>query len=273
MLRTASRARLSRALVDDLLDGETDAVSPEELVRRAAVLGHDPHRSYRVLALRWSGRAFDDSFIDTVTAAAHAAHVLCWSTRRYRALVVLAQRSDTDDAWADTGVWRGMHHAIAHALPDGVGSIGVGGLAPTQRAIPRSYRQARQALHLQRASPDPHGVTNHDQLGVYGLVVKSEADDFVQEWLAPLLDYDQRHGTELTKTLTAYLKYTGHYGETAAALGIHRSTLRYRLYRIRELTDHDLGDPETRFNLQIATRLYQGPTAPPALDGPNGGTG
>jgi hypothetical protein len=35
---------------------------------------------------------------------------------------------------------------------------------------------------------------------------------------------------------------------------LHRSTLRYRLQRIREMSGHDLDDPDTRFNLQLATR-------------------
>ena len=37
---------------------------------------------------------------------------------------------------------------------------------------------------------------------------------------------------------------------------MHRSTLKYRLQRIRELTGFDLGNPETHFNLQLATRAY-----------------
>ena len=38
---------------------------------------------------------------------------------------------------------------------------------------------------------------------------------------------------------------------------IHRSTLRYRLRRIRELTGHELGAVDTRLNLHIATRAWQ----------------
>jgi DNA-binding PucR family transcriptional regulator len=37
---------------------------------------------------------------------------------------------------------------------------------------------------------------------------------------------------------------------------VHRSTLKYRLQRIRELTGFDLGDPETRFSLELATRAW-----------------
>jgi len=36
--------------------------------------------------------------------------------------------------------------------------------------------------------------------------------------------------------------------KSAAALHIHRSTLRYRLARIAELTGHDLRKVDTRFN-------------------------
>jgi DNA-binding PucR family transcriptional regulator len=35
---------------------------------------------------------------------------------------------------------------------------------------------------------------------------------------------------------------------------VHRSTLKYRLKRIAEVSGHDLADPETVFNLQLATR-------------------
>jgi DNA-binding PucR family transcriptional regulator len=37
---------------------------------------------------------------------------------------------------------------------------------------------------------------------------------------------------------------------------VHRSTLKYRLQRIRELTGLDLSDPEIHFNLQLATRAH-----------------
>ncbi|WP_414710712.1 helix-turn-helix domain-containing protein [Pseudonocardia sp.] len=43
--------------------------------------------------------------------------------------------------------------------------------------------------------------------------------------------------------------------DRTATLGIHRSTLLYRLHLIRSLTQYDLTDPETQFNLQLATRI------------------
>jgi DNA-binding PucR family transcriptional regulator len=38
---------------------------------------------------------------------------------------------------------------------------------------------------------------------------------------------------------------------------VHRSTLKYRLQRIKEISGHDLGDPDTSFNLQLATRAWR----------------
>ncbi|MFD5828630.1 helix-turn-helix domain-containing protein [Lentzea sp. NPDC060358] len=38
---------------------------------------------------------------------------------------------------------------------------------------------------------------------------------------------------------------------------IHRSTLRYRLGRIREITGFDLADVETRLNVHVAVRAWQ----------------
>jgi DNA-binding PucR family transcriptional regulator len=57
-------------------------------------------------------------------------------------------------------------------------------------------------------------------------------------------------------TLATYLECGGNYDLTAKALSLHRSTLRYRLQRIREMSGHELNDPDTRFNLQLATRAW-----------------
>ena len=57
--------------------------------------------------------------------------------------------------------------------------------------------------------------------------------------------------------VSRYLECGGGYEATAAALSVHRSTLKYRLQRIREISGHDLSNPDTAFNLQLATRGWQ----------------
>jgi DNA-binding PucR family transcriptional regulator len=59
------------------------------------------------------------------------------------------------------------------------------------------------------------------------------------------------------QTLAQYLDHGGNYDNTAQSLTIHRSTLRYRLKSIRQITGFDLADPETRLNLHVATRAWR----------------
>jgi DNA-binding PucR family transcriptional regulator len=47
----------------------------------------------------------------------------------------------------------------------------------------------------------------------------------------------------LLRTLWAYRGFGGDLTRTAAALAVHRSTVRYRLHRIRQLTRLDPQDP------------------------------
>jgi hypothetical protein len=77
---------------------------------------------------------------------------------------------------------------------------------------------------------------------------------FVQDWLGALLEYDSTRGSRLVRTLSVYLNCDGDYGMAARVLGVQRSTVRYRLGVIRELTRLDLSDGEIRLFLHAATR-------------------
>ena len=85
----------------------------------------------------------------------------------------------------------------------------------------------------------------------------SAMESFVHDWLGALMDYDAVHGAPLVTTLCEYLDSGGSYDVSARALSVHRSTLKYRLKRIREVSGHDLGIPDTKFNLQLATRAWR----------------
>ena len=123
-----------------------------------------------------------------------------------------------------------------------------------------SHRQAQLALKLQVAIRSPAQVTVFDDLGVYQLLADigdiGSVEGFVRRWLGRLLEYDIARSTQLVETLSEYLECGGNYDATARQLSVHRSTLRYRLQRVRTVSGHDLADPDTRFNLQLATRAW-----------------
>lgn len=116
-------------------------------------------------------------------------------------------------------------------------------------------------MSIRLRSANPEGAAAFDELGFYRLIDAAHdgatVETFVREWLGALLDYDKRKNSELVLTLSDYLECGGNYDDAAAALHIHRSTLRYRLARIAELTGHDLRKVDTRFNLHAATRAWR----------------
>src|SRR6202023_775448 len=135
--------------------------------------------------------------------------------------------------------------------------VGVGDAYPRPSQLSRSLREAQLALRLQKASSPAERPSTFQALDVLRVgAAVGEVERFVQKWLAVLAEYDERKHTELIKTLTQYLQHGGGYEATSRALSVHRSTLKYRLQRIRDLTGFDLSDPETRFNLQLATRAW-----------------
>ncbi|SCD76361.1 PucR C-terminal helix-turn-helix domain-containing protein, partial [Streptomyces sp. DfronAA-171] len=62
-----------------------------------------------------------------------------------------------------------------------------------------------------------------------------------------------RHA-ELARTVEVFLDHAGQAGRTAAALGIHRQTLYYRLSRVEQLTGLDLDDGEHRLLLHMGVK-------------------
>jgi sugar diacid utilization regulator len=237
--------RLGRDLIEELLSGADE----ETVLARAEALGYDLQRPHRVLVVAGAGSPpGDDGFCRAVGRAVRETGVGSLFAARGGEVVVL---SDTDRPWSR------FQAAVRREIGGGPCRVGVGGLCDRPLDLPRSHQEARLALRLRIGE---HQVTEFDRLGVYrllaGVADPGTVERFVREWLGDLLDYDAGKGSELVGTLSRYLECGRSYDATTAALAIHRSTLKYRLRRIREISGHDLGDPDTYFNLQLAARAW-----------------
>lgn len=82
-------------------------------------------------------------------------------------------------------------------------------------------------------------------------------DRSIADILAPLLEYEGPHREEFIETLRLWLDSTDSLDVLAERLHIHRSTLTYRLRRLRELLGEDLRDPDRRFKMSLALRLRE----------------
>jgi sugar diacid utilization regulator len=242
--------RLRRDLVEELLAG-TDS---ESALARAGALGYDLQRPHRVVVVEGANPGGDGAqLFEAVRRAALDTGVGSLLVERGGAVVVLSDALDAP--------WKRFRSAVVSELAGGRCRLGVGDACLTPGDFPRSYREARLALMLQRTAGGGDQATLFEDLGVYRILVDirdaERVDDFVHEWLGTLLDYDAHKGSDLVMTLSRYMECGRNYDLTARALGVHRSTLKYRLQRIREISGYDLGDPDTHFNLHFATRAWE----------------
>jgi sugar diacid utilization regulator len=239
--------RLRRDLVDDLITGLDD----DAAYARADAVGHDLRAPHWVVVLRWHGQQAESGVAAAAVRALTARQLSSLASRRSGSVVLLVQGRPDGAA---------LFRLLAEAL-DGSGALGIGSRCDRLADFSRSYSQACRALEIRLSSRAPHGATTFDTLGVYRILDtgenKEEITAFVREWLGALLDYDHHKSSDLVRTLSQFLECGGSYDQTAAALVIARSTLRYRLGRIQAIAGVDLKDVDSRLNLHVAARAWQ----------------
>jgi DNA-binding PucR family transcriptional regulator len=252
--------RLGRDLVDELLSG----TNQENAVARAEAIGYDLNRPHRVVVVETSDlKPYDDAFFQAVRRAARATGIGPHPVARFGAVVMLST------AEQDCERFRAAVLEEVGGMPC---RVGVGSICTQAGDFPRSLHHARLALRVQRASGSVDRTTVFDDLGIYQILGESEEtlgiERFARQWLGALLDYDERKGSTLVATLSRYLECGKSHAATAAALSLHRNTLKYRVRRIRQISGHDLSNPDTVFNLQLATRAWHTLEALRAESGP-----
>ncbi|AFA74884.1 hypothetical protein GPOL_c38730 [Gordonia polyisoprenivorans VH2] len=136
----------------------------------------------------------------------------------------------------------------------------VAGPAAGLSEVPELRRLADRVLDAaQRESDliDPVTTVSASQTGVLlGEIVAllSANPDLIDRRVVELADRDTESGGDLTASLRAYLDHFGDVRAASEALHIHPNTLRYRIRRIRDLTDMDLDDPATRLVVALSLR-------------------
>ncbi|HJW22112.1 MAG TPA: helix-turn-helix domain-containing protein [Candidatus Limnocylindrales bacterium] len=125
---------------------------------------------------------------------------------------------------------------------------------------PAAEAEARATLEAATALPNPPGVAHAERLAAYRLLGAlrnlPDGQRLARAILEPLQAGRPDVRRERLETLRAILDHGG-VNEAAAALGVHRNTVAYRLRRIEDLTGWQLADPELRVPLALALRIVQ----------------
>jgi sugar diacid utilization regulator len=241
--------RQRRDLVEELLAGHDE----EAAFNRAQAIGYDLGRPHRVVVVT------DDTDKDDGEQLFHAVRR---AARDLGAGSLLVARAGEVVLFSDNDApWEQFQAAVNSQLHKDHCRVGVGAVCDRPREFARSHREAQLALKMQQAMGGDLAVTQFEDLGVYQVLSElpdvDSVDRFVRRWLGPLMDHDAQKGSELVATLGGYLESGGRYDAAANLLMVHRSTLKYRLQRIRAITGYDLGDPDISFNLHLATRAWR----------------
>jgi sugar diacid utilization regulator len=240
--------RLGREFVVELVEG----MDANEACARAATLGHDLHLPHQVAAIRCDSN-IEQVWIDNALRSVSLPNTVRPLLARHRGLLL---------AIMPVGMAaQQLHQALKRVRADAPSAIGMGDVAYGPADLPRSHTQALKALRVRERSPEPDGGTNFSELGLYQILEDRERGgaltSFVRRWLGGLIDYDNARRAQLVTTLARFLDCGGNYDLTAQSLLIHRSTLRYRLGRIRDVGGLDLADVDTRLNVHVATRAWR----------------
>jgi sugar diacid utilization regulator len=146
--------------------------------------------------------------------------------------------------------------STAVETPVTVGASGpAAGPAAVATAFDEAGRCVRSLLALGRVG---HGAALGD-LGFVGQLIGDRTDlgGYVRATLGPILDYDERRGTDLVATLRAYFECGTNLTRAKDVLHVHVNTVVQRLDRIASLLGDDWQTPNRALEIQIALRLHQ----------------
>ncbi|WP_328300970.1 helix-turn-helix domain-containing protein [Streptomyces sp. NBC_00435] len=148
----------------------------------------------------------------------------------------------------------GTASAVATGAATGTAAGTTAGVSDPVRALsglPAAWRQAASAARAAAAAPRLGPVAQWSSIGPYRMLasVAGEAlhDPVARALLGPA-------NPELARTAEVFLDCAGQAGRAAAALGIHRQTLYYRISRVEQLTGLDLDEGEDRLLLHMALK-------------------
>jgi PucR family transcriptional regulator, purine catabolism regulatory protein len=137
-------------------------------------------------------------------------------------------------------------------------SGGVGTVA-TLLGVDASAQAAHAALAIGRRIFGAGRVAVYEELGAYRLLLAGADVErlraFAAETLAPLRAHDEKHQTELERTLRLYFEVGQNVKTAAAQLCVHRHTVFYRLRQIGEICARSLESPHDQLTLRLAIAI------------------
>lgn len=133
-------------------------------------------------------------------------------------------------------------------------SFGIGKLQNLDQ-LHLSYEKAKETLFIQKKMEVPN-VYFYDDLHVYRIVLQlnkqKNLHEFIEDYLGPVIEFDQAKNGQMFETLKVFLEVNGSKKDAAERLFVVRQTLYHRIDKLKELLGEDFMEPEKRLAIEVA---------------------
>ncbi|MCM2576724.1 PucR family transcriptional regulator [Streptomyces meridianus] len=242
----AAESRAGAQVGEFLRELLTGTPSDRETARAGllAALGPAAEDSLALVAVApWSLDAADDAGpVPALSGIPGAAAVCAVPGTGLAVLVRLRTSASVEPA-------RSIASRLLRSPRAGQAAAGIGTIRQGLDDLPQAWAEAVAATRAARAEDRLGPVAEWSGIGPYRMLtgLAHTTDPAV----GPLL---QPAHARLARTAEVFLDCSGQAGRAAAALGIHRQTLYYRLTRVEALTGLDLDEGEDRLLLHMALK-------------------
>ncbi|KUO75027.1 MAG: hypothetical protein APF81_12290 [Desulfosporosinus sp. BRH_c37] len=265
--------RLKGNFVDDLVSGNFD--SDNSIIERASYLGYNISQPHRVLIIDLENfthiidqygqdekklLGFKGQLCETVSKLLNGCNRNNMVTAKSNNIIVLTSLDANTTSSEVIDLAKSIQERINRQFPKISVSIGIGRTYHSPKGFSLSYQEAQQSLIVIKGLNQKNTVISFDSLGTYGLLFhaanQKDLLSFMHDQLGKILEYDIKHQTQLVETLNYFFTYDENIKKAARAASITPSGFKYRLGKICEVSDFTLKDPNKRFNLQLALKIW-----------------
>ncbi len=261
-----TQERMNGELIDVLFSGKID----ESILQKAKLMNFDPMSHYIAVIINLDENETRINRNSILRHLVHMAnHVFLKSylhgiaVRNHDQIVVLLTfQQKVSTTYASLQVKELVAHFHQEIQMKNWGitvSIGIGRIHSTLLKVTKSLQEATKCLQYIHSYGQKNSVISYKDLGVQRLLLQNseeELNDFINEVLGPLIDYDKSRKGELLPSLITYLEFNQNAKEAAEAIHVHTNTMLYRLKRMEEILSIDLTDSQQFLNVHLAVSLY-----------------
>ena len=138
--------------------------------------------------------------------------------------------------------------------------FGVGKYIESLHKLSDSFSTAKESLQIQIKANMPHEIF-YENLHIYRLVSilhkQGHLLEYMNEYIGSVIEYDQKHNSELLHTLAVLLESNGSKKDAAKRLFIVRQTLYHRLDKLKELLGEDYMKPTKRAAIELSLYAHR----------------